>query len=626
MNYLFLNPVCTYNGKQHELLSMGNNVYENSCVRASLSYETVMPGCEKVVCRWHSITGEKLFCQLEIRVRSTFKYSHYVIPGVSYNGNNWGKGKEPKNLSVDGMPWVFDYRRTTIPACTISENGEFYLALMASDEDAESLTASCSMVPQADGCMMHRLLYPEIEKPVTYCTRDGYTGAHEEYITLEADEEFVTTVYIVTGTPYASDFAAANVEDIAIDLLGKPFAPLYTTDEAASLACSFAQRLVLETNGRKMFGIGQLPTKEGVFETRRGHAVGWCGQNAMLARLMLERGMETGDESLTEIGLSCLDAWCHEAITKTGLIHANYDWMLNGRSNVEDTCNFGFAICEIAQAWQYMKNKGVDKPKWLSAAKGIADFLIANWSDEHGFGKAWDVETGECIDPEGTIGAYIIPGLTELYNATEEEVYLSWARKACRFYQERDLDRFECTAGALDTYCIDKESSGPILAGSIALYEIDKSDEWLECAKKAGWYFCSWMFHHDTLNSPESDFAVYGYRTIGGTSVSAQHHHIDPWGALVVPQMVKLWKYTQDVRWKKRAQLMWANAIQNMAPKEGKIIHGYFRAAGAQNEGYHHCHWGDEGAPGLINEWLVAWPQAFIWNAATKVDGKDLEA
>ena len=625
MKYLFLNPACAYGSKCHELLFARDKIYSDGNIRVEVSRSLIAPGREKLVCCWTNLTNTPLKCQPEVRVCSTFNYKHYVIPGVSYNGNTWGRGKEPKSLALNGEPWLFDYRRTTLPACTISESEDSYLALMASDCDAASLTASCSMVPQADGRMVHRLLYPEIERPITYCTRDGYTDPHEEYITIEPNKSFVTTAYILSGVPYAPNFATGNVEDAALDLLGKPFAPAYSTGEAADLACKFAYNLVMETNGRRMFSIGHLPTSEDGFGIRPGHEIGWCGQNGMLARLMLQRGMETGDEELIEIGTSCLDAFTHEAITDQGLMHTNYHWMLDKRSNMEDTCNFGFAIAEITQAWQYMQRHGIEKPDWLNAARGMADFLIVHWSDEHGFGKAWNVETGECMDSEGTIGAYIIPGLTELYQATGENYYLKFARKACRFYRDRDLNRFECTAGALDTYCIDKESSGPLLAGSIALYDIEPCEEWLNCARKAGWYFSSWMFHHDTLNRPTSDFAVYGYRTLGGTSVSAQHHHIDPWGALVIPLMIRLWKITGDAHWQKRAQLMWANAIQNMAPAEGKVIHGRFRWAGAQNEGYHHCHWGEEGAPGLINEWLVAWPQAFIWNAATKVAKDDLE-
>lgn len=625
MSYRLLNPVCRYHGERHTLTKVQENTCSDGCICAEMSIEPIQPGRERLVCRWTNLSGAAMACQPEIRVQSGFVFTHYVIPGVSYNGNNWGRGKEPKGLALEGRPWVFDYRRTTIPACTISENAAEYLALMASDCDAASLTASCAMEPQPDGTMLHRILYPEIEGPMTYCTRDGYTDPHEEFITIAPGETFTTTAYILSGMPYAPNFATADVSDAALDLLGKPFPAAYTTDEVVDWACQFACRLVMETNGRRMFSIGQLPTKEGVFANRPGHAIGWCGQNGMLARLMLQHGMEMGDQELIDIGTSCLDAFTHEAFTAHGLVHANYHWMLDGRSDVEDTCNFGFAISEIAQAWQYIHQRGIEKPEWLKAARGIADFLIAHWSDEYGFGKAWNVETGECADPQGTIGAYIIPGLTELYHVTGEDRYLEAARKACRFYRDRDLNRFECTAGALDTYCIDKESSGPLLAGSVALYDIEPGEEWLDCAKKAGWYFCSWMFHHDTINCPDSDFAIYGYRTLGGTSVSAQHHHIDPWGALVVPQMIRLWKITGDAHWQKRAQLMWANAIQNMAPAEGRTIHGLFRAAGAQNEGYHHCHWGDEGAPGLINEWLVAWPQAFSWNAATKVEQVDLD-
>ena len=140
----------------------------------------------------------------------------------------------------------------------------------------------------------------------------------------------------------------------------------------------------------------------------------------------------------------------------------------------------------------------------------------------------------------------------------------------------------------------------------------------------AGWYFCAWMFHHDTIPEKDSDFARYGYRTLGGTSVSAQHHHIDPWGAQVVPQLLQLGRLTGDPHWKKRASLIWANAVQNLAPAQGKTIHGHFREAGAQNEGYLHCFWGEKGAPGFMNDWLVAWPQAICWNTAEQIRDEEL--
>ncbi|MDO4292411.1 MAG: DUF5597 domain-containing protein [Eubacteriales bacterium] len=619
MNGKILPPVYYADGERMELKSVGDGVYETDRLRAIVREESLGPGRSRLVYRWENLGTEALRCQLELRVQADFSFDRYLIPGVSVNGNHWGKGKEPKGLSLEGQPWIFDYRRTAIPACTISENREQYLALFASDESPVSLQASCSMVPQENGSMLHRLLYPCMEGPKTYCTRDGYREAQEDFLYLQPGGTLTTVAYLLWGAPRKENFAAADVEDAALELLGSDFPAKYSSREVADLCCKFAKTLVVDRNGRKLFSIGQLPDEQGRFGNREGNEFGWCGQNGMYARLFLERGFQTGDRFLTETAVSNLDAWSQEAVGKTGLIHTHYHWMLEGETDTEDTCNLGFAISELTSAWETARQNGMEKPEWLAAAKGTAEFLVAHYSEKYGFGKSWNVETGECEDPEGTIGAYVIPGLVRLWRATGEERWLDAARKACRFYRDRDLAVFSCKAGALDTYCIDKESSGPLLIGALELYQADGEKEWLECAEMAGWYFCSWMFHHDTIPALDSDFARYGYRTLGGTSVSAQHHHIDPWGALVVPQMFQLWRITGDEHWRRRGQLLWGNAIQNIAPEEGKEIHGLHRPAGAQNEGYHHCNWGDANAPGYINDWLVAWPQAFCWNAAKEL-------
>ena len=628
MNERKMELFCRVGGRDKELAAAGRAgeaaVYENGCLQALLHEESLGEGRKRLICEWKNRTDAALSCQLELRIRTDFVFDHYVIPGVSVNGNHWGKGKEPKGLLCEGEPWVFDYRRTTIPACTISENGERYFALFASDESSLSLQASCSMLPQEDGTMAHRILYPCMERPKTYCGRDEYAPAHEEFLTIGAGETVRTVCFLLSGRPVYPNFAAAAVEDAALELLGSPFSAACPADEVKELCCAFAGRLLTEVNGRKLFSIGQSLDGQGVFHNVSGYEFGWCGQNGMYARLFLEKGLRTGDQALIDTAVSNLDAWSHEAVEKTGLIHTHYDWMTEKKSDVEDTCNLGYAVLELTKAWEAARRAGMEKPDWLKAAEGTAEFLVSRWSEVSGFGKAWNVKTGECADPEGTIGAYLIPGLAELYRAEGNARFLEAARRACRFYRDRDLSRFLCTAGALDTYCIDKETSGPLLTGSLALYEIDGTDEWLECAKMAGWYFCAWMFHHDTIPEKDSDFARYGYRTLGGTSVSAQHHHIDPWGAQVVPQLLQLGRLTGDPHWKKRASLIWANAVQNLAPAQGKTIHGHFREAGAQNEGYLHCFWGEKGAPGFMNDWLVAWPQAFCWNTAEQIRDEEL--
>ena len=82
------------------------------------------------------------------------------------------------------------------------------------------------------------------------------------------------------------------------------------------------------------------------------------------------------------------------------------------------------------------------------------------------------------------------------YRLTGDAGYLDSARRAFAFYyQELDENGFT-TAGALDTYCIDKESASPLLAAALALYNVTKESTYLEQAENIGWYLNTWMMHN----------------------------------------------------------------------------------------------------------------------------------
>jgi len=625
MLYTILDPVYALKGALAAgcPARSGSDTYADDQLEVQIRTVSVRRGLEKITHTWKNTGADTIEFQPEIRVQAQFSYSRYLIPGISINGNDWGKGGEPKGLSLHGEPWVFEYRRTTLPSCTISENPQHFLSLMASDEDEASLVSSCSMIDDG-GRMIHRLIYPVIERPLTYSYRDSYSPAFDTWITLAPGDIFCASAWILSGVPMAENFAAANVQDAALDLLGKPYAPTYTVEEICRLCISHAKNLLCTEDGKKLFTIGKLPDENG-FRTRRGYEFGWCGQNGMYSRLFIEKGLRDADQELVDIGLANLDAWVENGLRKTGLMCVQYDQLLDRKPILSDTCNLGYVLTELTRAYEILKEAGIPRPNYLDAACKTADFLIAHYSEEYGFGKLWNADTGESVDPTGTIGAFIVPGLVDLWKATKKPEYLNWAKTALRYYCRRDLSRFVCTAGALDTYCIDKETSAPILMGAMRLYDIEPYEEWLDWAQKAGWYFCSWMMHHDTVNAPESDFAVCSYHTLGGTSVSAQHHHLDPWGAMIVPEIMKLYDITGDRSWKKRACLMWANAIQGIAPEGGATLHGRYRHAGAQNEAYMHCRWGQPGeCPAQFNDWLVAWPQAFCMNTAMRLSDSDL--
>lgn len=84
---------------------------------------------------WTNILNKDIEVILNLDIRTNFFLPNfYFIPCVNYNGNRWGKGKEPKGLTCNNKPWVFAYNRSSLPSATFSENHKYSVGLFASLE------------------------------------------------------------------------------------------------------------------------------------------------------------------------------------------------------------------------------------------------------------------------------------------------------------------------------------------------------------------------------------------------------------------------------------------------------------------------------------------------------------
>ncbi len=611
--YELLAPLYEREGVARELRSIepGEFADDALCVRQTL--EPATAGALRVRREWINLTGARVRFRCALKVRAGFAAEHYVIPCVSYSGNRWGAGGEPKGLARDGRPWVFASQRTGIPACTISECAGEALALFAANTP-ESLDCACSLEGEPGGALTHVIWYPALERPLTYSGRDEYGPAWEPELELAPGVHVALEAYIWRGVPYWHNYAAANVQDAALELFQPEPPRVADAAELRAAGIAYARQLLTEFDSGRLFAIGMSPEGAG-FALRRHFEIGWCGQNALYARMLLSEYARTGDRELYAQAVDVLDTWLR-ARTPNGLMYVHYEKRLTGDAAV-DTCNLGYAAAEYARCYRLMRGLGEARSDWLALARGICDFFVEHFSPKCGFGKSWDARTGALLDGGGTIGAYIIMGLVEVWAETGEQRYLDCARRAFEFYARRDLDAFECTAGALDTVCVDKETSGALIIGGMLLYEATGEARYLDDVRRAAYYFCSWMFYYDARYAPDSDFARYGWRTAGGTSVSAQHHHIDGWGAAMSGWLLKLARATGDERWRLRARLLFANSAQCVALQPNEPVRGRARPYGSQNEAFLHCRWGqgaDGECAGSFNDWLVAWPGAYrLW-------------
>lgn len=127
-------------------------------------------------------------------------------------------------------------------------------------------------------------------------------------------------------------------------------------------------------------------------------------------------------------------------------------------------------------------------------------------------------------------------------------------------------------------------------------------------AERAAEYLATWQWHYSLPYPSGSAADQIGYNTFGGTSVSVQHHHIDPWGVTIAVGWLRLGQLTGNRMWQERAAAAWRHGTMGIS--DGSlVIDGIARFAGGQDEGFMHTRWGR--SPGSVSNWQVAWPGAF---------------
>ncbi len=616
-------PVFEINGRETAATPEGNGRFRAPGFAVSDRVESLGGGLfavERALC--NTGVGIRTF-KLIAEGETGFAPRKYTIPCVSYDGNRASGGREPRGTAFGGESWIFSYDRSGIPSCTVTEDASVVAAMFASDRDAASLRSSCSFVETGDGRFRHRISYPVTEAPFSYTDHDVMTERYDEYLTLAPGEEFRCRFYLFFGEPKWENYGCATLLDRVLDVFPFRHQPALTPEEVYAAALAHSRFLLCDFNGAKMFrnAMRNSPDDDSIHFPDKIIEAGWSGQSFQQARHFIAEFRRGGERSYLDDALSCLDAWM-ETQLPSGLFPVNYVRHVTGKYLPGDVCNYGWAAAEAVRAHRLLKSIGIERPRYLEFAVRLCDFFVGHYDAEDGFGLKWTVD-GEKTASGGTIGGFMIMALLEVYRETGDAKYFDCAERALRLYLERDIDHFVCLAGAIDCACIDKETAYPFLYCSLEMFELTGQERYLETALKSAYYFFSWAFHYDALYPDSSDFAKLGYYTGGGTAVSTQHPAIDPWGAIAVPDFIRLGQLTGDGRWELRARMMWCNAILCIAPPEGMMLHGHRRPYGLQSEAFFQNRWTRYRRTceerGHLNDMYVGWPAAFRLSALERV-------
>jgi hypothetical protein len=543
-----------------------------------------------------------------------------MIPAVMYGENKWGSGPYYKGLTSNGVPWVLAYHRTSIPCATYSE-GERWSVALYSTADVAKMPCSCSLVP-GNGTTTHRLIWPEEEAPDSYLTKTWAGKGYATALQLPPDGVArVSATLCIQPVPDRGSRTRAwfHLVDTAWQANLRDVRSRYTPEQAWKLGIDYAKQYLLRKSKDVMaFCVGLL-TRHGrwfkrsevSFEQRRHFEIGWCGQNASLANSCLVDYVNNNEATSLDVGLGVLDWW----VRVNGNVHDSHGLpavRLNEKNghvvpeHIADACNLGGMIEQFLEASQLAAKCGKEGESYRQLALDTCDAVVRLQDPSGKIGKSWELD-GKVAQSEGSIAVFLFPGLIEAYKATKRERYLEAATRGFHFYIDEFLAQDFSTAGALDSYCVDKESAIPFVATALALYKLTKKQEYLDDAVFASQYLTTWQWHYSVPFPPESRLALMGYDSYGGTSVSVAHHHLDPYGVKFVNAWLELAQLTGNPVWQQRARAIWTQGLHGVADGTTPLS-GITWPAGAQNEAAFQTWFGTRND---LSEWFVAWPTAF---------------
>ncbi len=594
--------------------------------------------------KWHRHTDvptDHMRMELTLIGEPTFT----MIPAISYNGNGWGDVLEyVGDRAEDGTPWSFASHRATIPACTYSENEHISIALMAEPNS----NSACSLYKVDEG-ERHVLIFPEEEKPKTL-QRHFWEGPFQG--TMDPTTDFEGIILAVPSD--GGRFRYRALLDFAWRYYGHAIKAPMRAEELYKYSLAFCYYLFeREKDGFAGFvrGADWHAGSTSYRKTEHVYEIGWGGHSASLSNAFINDFLKTGNRERLGMALEALDTWQSRCVLPAGHIKVRFDFNPKdydpdpsvmpdkwdyGENRFEnlfniylhgtahnfaldengnrlfriDACNNGTAANCYFEAYDMLKEAGIDKPEYEKLALGICDFALKTQSENGCYAKTWD-DDGKVIHREGTIGSFLILPLLKAYERTGNERYLVSAEKAFDFYYSELEEHGFTTAGALDTYSIDKESSSPLLRSALALYDITADKSYVTKAEKTAWYICTWMMHYTVSYPEDSVIAQMGYDTFGATSVSTPHQALDQYALRDVLSFLKLYELTGCIQWQERAKALWCNATQCVS--DGTlIINGRLRPTGSQDEAVFHTRWRRQsGAPFMPSQWLPAWPCAY---------------
>ncbi|MBR5454608.1 MAG: hypothetical protein IKV60_02310, partial [Rikenellaceae bacterium] len=192
------------------------------------------------ITRTFTATEDVDSARLTLNFRHLSPCTYVMIPSVCYNGNHWGRGREPKGYQTDGVWHTYSYRRTPIPGATFSEGESVAVAMWSDLPKCEAEAFSCTIMPEKES-VTHSLIFPEEERPFTYVAKNRYAAPYTQKLSLRKGETQTLVAYLHITPTDNEHYTAAAFLDKAWELADKKPATVPSAEKVWEYGVRYAK-------------------------------------------------------------------------------------------------------------------------------------------------------------------------------------------------------------------------------------------------------------------------------------------------------------------------------------------------------------------------------------------------
>ncbi len=507
----------------------------------------------------------------------------WMIPGAFYKENRFEKnlrryprydynGGDRDQMVSDH--WSFRSDRAALPAVFAWNDG--MCGALCTDEMSELGLTGLGFRGSADGTSIW-LNYPYREEPVTFVGDAVPKPADRTTARFVPGQRIRLnlTVYAADADPHAYDPFVRRMYRLHGAEHG--LNPWMGLEEAAELTAyglhtwhySDEHKILYETAAfdrefnNNVKGMGDRPHMH----------VGWVS-GAPYAYALLAYGLRKGIAAYTEAGAAVLDKIA-SGLSPSGIFWASWivgkGWTAgwNPKSDWLQARTIAEATLFMTRALAFERERGEKHPEWETAVRSNLEFAASHQREDGNFGSYYNAATGEVEEWDGAGGILWIAALLEGADFFGRQDFAAAAAKAGHYYARFVKDEYIYGAPEDVHLTPTSEDAYNAVVAYVRLYESDKRTEWLALASSAADWMMTFRWTYNLRFPRHTLLAQYDFRSRGADQASTSNQHLHNYGLFCVPEMLRLWTYTQDAYYLDRTRDHIACFLQFIAREDG---------------------------------------------------------